>query len=87
MPVYLSPVLCRLFNYIFDHGIYPESWAKGMLVPIPKKGDKKDVNNYRGITLTSLFSKIFSNILDNRLRKWSENNNILNDCQFGFRKG
>ena len=49
--------------------------------------DKKDVNNYRGITLTSLFSKIFSNILDNRLRKWSENNNILNDCQFGFRKG
>ena len=54
----LSPVLCRLFNYIFDHGIYPESWAKGILVPIPKKGDKKDVNNYRGITLTSLFSKI-----------------------------
>ena len=83
----IEPVLCRLFNYIFDHGIYPKSWAKGILVPIPKKGDKKDVNNYRGITLTSLFSKIFSNILDNRLRKWSENNNILNDCQFGFRKG
>ena len=34
-----------------------------------------------------MFSKIFSNILDNRLRKWSENNNILNDCRFGFRKG
>ena len=54
-------------------------------VPVPKKGDLANVNNYRGITL-SIFSKIYSLILEDRLRTWTENNNIIDDCQFGFRK-
>ena len=52
---------------------------------MPKKGNLNDVNNYRGITLTSIFSKIFSTLLDVRLRKWANDNNILTDFQFGFR--
>ena len=83
---FLSPLLCKLFNYIYTNSLYPASWTKGVIVPVPKKGDLSDVNNYRGITLTSIFSKIFSILLDNRLRKWAENNNVLHDCQYGFRK-
>ena len=64
----LTPILCKLFNHIFDNGLYPESWTKGLIVPIPKKGDLNDVNNIRGITLSSIFSKIFSCMLDSRLR-------------------
>ena len=71
---------------MFDNCVYPESWSSGIIVPIPKKGDKKDVNNNRGITLTSIFSKIFSHVLDNRLRKFVESQNHLSDCQFGFRE-
>lgn len=63
----LSPVLCRLFNFMFEKAIYPESWTRWIIVPVPKKGNPNDVNNYRGITLTSVFSKIFSLLLDNRL--------------------
>ena len=33
----LSPVLCKLFNRIFNSGIYPEAWAKGCVVPIFKR--------------------------------------------------
>ena len=51
----LAPMLCKLFNYIFDNNIYPEIWRKGIIVPVPKKGNLNDVNNYRGITLTSFF--------------------------------
>ena len=82
----LSPLLCRLFNHVCSKCIYPISWRKGVIVPVPKKGDLSDVNNYRGITLTSIFSKVFSILLDNRLRKWAENNDVIHDCQFGFRK-
>ncbi|MCG8046600.1 MAG: reverse transcriptase family protein, partial [Candidatus Thiodiazotropha endolucinida] len=82
----LAPVLCKIFNFLFDNSIYPECWAKSMLVPIPKKGDKKDVNNYRGICLSSIFSKIYSQILESRLRKWSEQNDVLSETQFGFRQ-
>ena len=82
----LSPLLCKIFNFMYDNSVYPECWAKSMLVPIPKKGDKRDVNNYRGISLSSIFSKIFSQVLDSRLRKWAEQNNLLMDYQFGFRQ-
>ena len=43
------------------------------------------MNNYRGITLTSIFSKLYSHILKERLRTWSENNNVIDDSQSGFR--
>lgn len=82
----LAPILLKYFNFIYDKGLYPSSWSKGCIVPVPKKGDKNDVNNYRGINLTSTFSKIFSLMLDNRLRTWFESNKILSDFQFGFRK-
>ena len=82
----IGNMLCKLFNYIFSNSIYPSSWTKGLVVPLPKKGDKNIVNNYRGITLTSIFSKIYSQILDLRLRTWAESNNIISDSQFGFRQ-
>ena len=82
----IGDMLCELFNFIFRSNTYPESWTKGLIVPVPKKGDLTNVNNYRGITLTSIFSKIYSLILEDRLRTWTENNNIIDDCQFGFRK-
>ena len=83
---FLSLLLCKLFSYIYTNSLYPASWSKGVIVPVPKKGDISDVNIYRGITLTSIFSKIFSILLDNRLRKWAENSNVLHVCQYGFRK-
>lgn len=52
-----------------------------------KKGDKSDVNNYRGITRVSCFGKLFTTVLNKRINDWCENNNILSDSEFGFRKG
>ena len=31
--------MTKLFNTIFDKGIYPSDWAKAIIVPIHKKGD------------------------------------------------
>ena len=84
--LFLAPLLCKLFNFIYNKCEYPESWTRGMLVPVPKKGNLNDVDNYRGIMLTNIFSKVFSIALDNRLRNWVESENILNDNQFGFRQ-
>ena len=78
--------LVILFNAIFDSGEFPEQWLEGVIIPIHKKKDKYDVNNYRGITLLSCFSKIFTGVLDNKIMKWAEDNDILSDAQFGFRK-
>ena len=84
--VIISPLLCKLFNYMYDNCLYPDSWSRGIIVPVSKKGDMRNVNNYRSITLTSIFSKIFSHILDARLRSYVEDNNYLNASQYGFKE-
>ena len=52
-----------------------------------KKGDVNQVNNYRGITLLSHVSKIFTSLLNNRLLNWSKTHNVITDAQFGFKFG
>ena len=79
--------LHSLFNKIFDIGYFPESWGDGFIVPLHKKGSTDNVENYRGITLLSIVSKLFSNILNLRLDKWAEDYHVYVEAQAGFRKG
>ena len=83
----MAPILVRVFNIIFDSGEFPNDWSKGIIIPLHKKGDTDNTDNYRGITLVSNLSKIFTSILNNRLLQWSEENNIISDAQFGFKHG
>ena len=62
----------KISNFIFNNNTYPEAWTKGIIVLVPKKGDRNIASTYRGITLTSILSKIYSHILDNRLRYWQK---------------
>ena len=52
--------LTKLFNVLFDQGVYPaEEWPKAIIVPIFKKGKENITDNYRGISLLSLISKCY----------------------------
>ena len=48
---------------------------------------QKEANNFRGITLNNIISKIYSNLLVNRLTKWSDKHQKFIDNQLGFQKG
>jgi hypothetical protein len=54
---------------------------------LPKKGNTGEVQNYRLISLLSVFSKIVEKLMYNRLMSFITKNNILNDAQHGFREG
>ncbi len=43
--------LTRLCNIAWRSGTVPLDWAKGVVVPLFKKGDRRVCSNYRGITL------------------------------------
>ena len=83
----LASHLCDIFNGILNSGYYPASWMEGLIIPLHKKGDKSEVNNYRGITLLSCLSKLFTTVLNKRIEKFCTDNNSISDAQFGFRKG
>ena len=81
------PVYIRVFNIIFMNGIFPDVWSKRIIIPIYKKGDKTNPDNYRGITLLSCLGKLFTSIINDRITKFVENSSILSELQAGFRKG
>jgi len=60
----------------------PEEWKGSFIVPIYKKGEKTDCNNYRTIKLLPTTYKILSNILLLRLIPYAED--IIGDHQCGF---
>lgn len=78
--------LTKLFNAVFDKGIYPGEWAKAIIIPIYKKGDPDAADNYRGVSLLSIISKCYTSILNKRLYEWLEENNKIVEQQAGFRR-
>ena len=59
----------------------------GTIIPLHKKGDKADMNNFRGVCLLPIMSRILARILATRLRKWAEATGALDENQAGFRQG
>ena len=57
----------KLIISIWKKEKLPEECKEPIIVPIHKKGDKTDCNNYRGISLLPTTYKILSNILLSRL--------------------
>ena len=77
----------ELFNKLYSIGFFPTEWSTGVIVPIHKRGDKNNPQNYRGITLTSTMSKIFTYLLNRRLGHWCDDNKILSEAQFAYKPG
>jgi hypothetical protein len=74
----------KLICSIWNKEELPQQWKESISVPIYKKGDKTDCNNYRGISLLSTAYKILSNILLARLTPYV--NEVIGDHQCGFRR-
>jgi len=49
-------------------GNRPKEWGLLGIIPIPKKGDLTVTDNYRGISLTQIASKVYNRCLLNRVR-------------------
>ena len=81
------PLLTKLFNVLFDQGVYPEEWSKAVIVPIFKTGKENITDSYKGISLLSLISKCYTSVLNKRLVTWAEENGKLSVAQAGFRQG
>ena len=59
----LSQPIMHLFNTTLKEGGIPNGWSDGLIIPIHKKGDRLNANNYRGIIISSCMGKIFIKML------------------------
>ena len=81
--------MLEMFNKGFKYGIFPASWRKGVINPVPKGSgkDPQDPKSYRGITVAVSSYKLFCSIINNRLKNWCDENEVLVEEQNGFRTG
>jgi len=94
IPVYLLQLIADLIiiplsNIIsnsFISGVFPNALKVSKVIPIHKGDSAEEVNNYRPISLLSIFDKIIEKVMYKRLYSFLEQHNILFENQFGFRK-
>jgi len=80
-----AQIMQGLIQDIWEKEEIPTEWKTGHIVKLPKKGDLGDCQNWRGIQLLSIPSKVLTRILLERLK--TAVNDILRDEQAGFRAG
>ena len=73
----LAPSMAFLFNQSISSGIVPTEWKLARVT--------QDVNNYRPISTIPAVAKVFEKIIYDQLFKYLNDNNLLVNCQSGFR--
>lgn len=81
----LAAPLTSIFQISFSGGVFPALWKHSWLVPIFKSGSKKDIENYRGISLLPIVSKVFESIITDEL--FESFKHSISDDQHGFVRG
>ena len=74
-------VLLLMNTILFDK--FPVNLCTSVLTAIPKSGNLKLANNYRGIQMQPLLANLYDRILSNRLMRWVK----INNEQTAFQKG
>ena len=74
-----------MFTYSADQ--WEDSLKLGLVIALHKKGNINDENNYHGVCLLAMGSRILARVLADRIRIWAEHMELLDEEQAGFRKG
>ena len=96
MPAYLlkdcanviAKPLTHIINSSLTTGVFPTDWKLSKLIPIPKSKPYNRIENYRPISvIPAISNKVIEKLFYRQLSTYLENNNLLDESQFGFRKG
>ena len=87
LPIRANQHLTLLFKSILQLGYFPTIWKAAKVIDIHKPNKPPtDVNSYRPISLLSSINKLLESIIASRLTTFVNQNHLIPDTQFGFRK-
>jgi hypothetical protein len=81
----ISRPLTLLINQGLREGCFPDVLKTARVKSLFKKGDKRDPNNYRPISILPSVSKIFEKVMHKQIVSFFQTNNLFYESQYGFR--
>ena len=82
----ISGPLSNIFNISVQEGVFPSSLKKAKVIPVYKSDDETEPGNYRPISLSSIFNRIFEKLMYRQLKNFLDKNDILFKSQYGSRE-
>ena len=79
--------LAITFQQSIDQSRVPQQWRTANVIPIFKKGSKRDAANYRPISLTSHIGKLLERIIRDHILRHLDNKQLIKHIQYGFLPG
>ena len=73
-----------IFNDCIQEKVFPTILKDAHITPVFKKGDVSVLNNYRPISVTPTFAKVFERLLLNQLVEYLKKFVLMTKKQFGF---
>ena len=74
-----------MINVLLNQGKFLATLKIAKAIPIHKRGDKNECDNYRPISLISNITKLIEKTVHERLYSFLEKEQLLFEGQFGFR--
>ena len=82
----ISKPLAHIINLSINTSMVPNEWKNAKIIPVYKSGTHSQFGNYRPISVLSCFSKILEKAIHQQLITYLEENKLLYENQFGYRK-
>lgn len=82
----IEEILIEL-NRIWENGELPNEFKRGIILPIYKKGNRRDPKNYRGISLLNTIGKVYTKLVQYRIEEKLEADSSRIEMQAGYRRG
>lgn len=82
----LAAPLLFLINRSLQNGTFPTCEKVAKITPLFKTGSHTNIDNYRPISVLNILSKVVERVFYNQLTNYLENNKLLSEHQYGFRR-
>jgi len=83
----MAPAISVILNTSFESRSFPAMWKRANICPVWKgKGSKKDVSNYRPISILPVLARVCEKIAANQLYEYCSRKELIPPEQFGFRR-
>ena len=83
--LFVSKPLEKIFNLSFSNGTVPNQFKVARVIPIFKKSSQICPENYRPISLLSIFNRFLETLMSRRITEFLNNNNLISKKQSRFR--